>query len=392
VPLKGREKFAFSSKVCAQDHSGALIGRDQTLPDHLAERYDAIVAQFFVPGPADIIDSRLDDDQAPSWPQFARQQCKESLPILCALTTERCKYFALAVDQSETAGDVCQNMAQPVGRVRATTMTACIQPLEMSESRFPWTIIPSLNLQRADEKAGASRTGEWAVARKSPEIRLSKDARSTNWVAFLHEERGVPNNLLLDRAATNQRTSCAALRMLRTFATHRRVYVMDEVPAVGKLCRHCCPFSLKDRACQCIPDFAFPKLPKASRDVSTLVKLIDIGDELHRVQRAVRKFLARRWHGLRGTAVRKPGLGGEQAEQFLEPPRELNEHLQVQLPALIAKSHENSDASNCNGSNVSEVCQYVGNHVQHLLRRGRSQSTYVVDTGPVIFGALPLWS
>jgi hypothetical protein len=88
---------------------------------------------------------------------------------------------------------------------------------------------------------------------------------------------------------------------------------------------------------------------------------------------------------LRGIAVRKPGLCGEQAEQFLEPPRELNEHLQVQLPALIAKSHENSDASNCNGSNVSEVCQYVGNHVQHLLRRAKIVSADYLPYGRSAF-------
>jgi hypothetical protein len=65
------------------------------------------------------------------------------------------------------------------------------------------------------------------------------------------------------------------------------------------------------------------------------VEVIRVGYELDAVQGAVGHFLARRWQGLRGIAVRKPSFGGKQAKYILEPPRELDEHLSVQLPALV---------------------------------------------------------
>src|ERR1700686_3435033 len=94
---------------------------------------------------------------------------------------------------------------------------------------------------------------------------------------------------------------------------HQRVYVLKKVAVIGKLCRHTVPFSLEKRPAQSVLDFTLPEHPQRFRDVSALVKVIDVGYELDGVQSAVGQFLARRGEGLRRIAVRKPRFGWKQA-------------------------------------------------------------------------------
>jgi hypothetical protein len=81
-------------------------------------------------------------------------------------------------------------------------------------------------------------------------------------------------------------------------AAHQRVYVLKKVAAIGKLCGHTVPFSLEKRPAQSVLDFTLPEHPQSLRNVSALVKVIDVGYELDGVQSAVGQFLAGRGGGV----------------------------------------------------------------------------------------------
>src|SRR3984957_8999946 len=73
-----------------------------------------------------------------------------------------------------------------------------------------------------------------------------------------------------------------------------------------------------------------------------------------------------------GVTVRKPRFGGKLPQKLLESPRELNEHLRVQLPMLISQGHENSETPDHHCSRLSKLCQYVGEHFASILLCTRS--------------------
>jgi hypothetical protein len=62
VALKRRQKIAFSPEQSAQDHFGALVGRNKTVLYHLRKRGVGMIAELLVPGPAVIVKRGLDDD------------------------------------------------------------------------------------------------------------------------------------------------------------------------------------------------------------------------------------------------------------------------------------------------------------------------------------------
>ena len=82
------------------------------------------------------------------------------------------------------------------------------------------------------------------------------------------------------------------LAALALATTHHCVNVIDEVPALSGLRRYSVSLPLKDRARQGLSDFPFPNPPHALRDIPTFVEIIHVGDELHRIQRAIGQFLA----------------------------------------------------------------------------------------------------
>jgi hypothetical protein len=102
------------------------------------------------------------------------------------------------------------------------------------------------------------------------------------------------------------------------------------------------------------------------RDVSALVKIVGVGDELNAVESAVGQFLAGWRQRLTGIAVRQPGLGRRQAQKVLKATRELDEHLRVELLALVSESHTNPQGPEQEGSCLPELYQDFSSHFRRL--------------------------
>jgi hypothetical protein len=136
---------------------------------------------------------------------------------------------------------------------------------------------------------------------------------------------------------------------------HEGVYIRDKLFVVFEFWQNVVPFPSEDSPRKGVFDFRFPNSPDFMRHVASLVKIVNVRDELDAVQRTFRQFLTGRRKRLSGIAISEPRFGWEQAKEVLESFRKLDVHVDVQLAVLISKCYEKTERPDYEGSRLSEL-------------------------------------